>query len=164
VRVTHTVRPATADDVLQIREVAVAAWRDTYAGLLRSETIEAFVASAYAIERLRLRIGRDVFLVAEQDGRIVAFADARARTDAVDLFAIYARPDARGLGAGTALLDALRERFPGLPIVADVLAGNRKGEVFYERRGFERGERVDEQILGEPVVERRWRLPSEADA
>ena len=45
---------------------------------------------------------------------------------------------------------------PGQPISADVLDGNRKGETFYEARGFVPRERLEADLFGEPVVERRW--------
>jgi GNAT superfamily N-acetyltransferase len=163
---THAVRRADAGDVAEIRAVAAAAWRDTYDGLLRAETIEAFIERAYSLERVERRIEADTFLVAVEAGRIVAFADARDADDRVDLFAIYALPDSRRRGAGSALLVELRARFPGIPIVADVLLGNRKGEGFYERLGFEPRGTVEAELFGEPVVERRWRLepPGAAEA
>jgi GNAT superfamily N-acetyltransferase len=152
------VRRARAGDSAEIGRVAAAAWRDTYAGLLRPETIETFIERAYSIDRIERRIEADTFLVAVEAGRIEAFADARDVDDRVDLFAIYALPASRGRGAGSALLAELRARFPDRPIVADVLRGNRKGEVFYEARGFEPRERLETELFGEPVVERRWRL------
>jgi GNAT superfamily N-acetyltransferase len=162
-----TIRAAEAGDAPAVAEVAAAAWRDTYAGLLRAETIEAFIERNYNVERVEWRIAHDVFLVAEPEGgepnvvgepRIAAFADAAGRDDRVDLFAIYAHPSMRGHGAGSALLAAIRDRLPGKAIAADVLLGNRKGEVFYERRGFVPRERLEEELRGEPVVERRWWL------
>jgi GNAT superfamily N-acetyltransferase len=168
------VRAATSSDVAAIASVAAAAWRDTYAGLLRPETIETFIERAYAIERLERRIADDVFLVAEDASpgaaadaaggardspfRIVAFCDARETDERVDLFAIYALPEIRGQGTGGAMLAALRARFPAKPIAAEVLDGNRKGEVFYERRGFSARERLETELFGEPVVEHRWWL------
>lgn len=155
------VRAARPDDAAEVQAVAAAAWRDTYAGLLRPETIEAFIERAYSLERVERRIGADTFLVAMDGDSIVAFCDALAPEDRVDLLAIYALPSWRGRGAGTALLLELRARFAGRLVVAEVLAGNRKGEVFYERRGFEAGETVETELFGEPVVERRWRLAAE---
>jgi GNAT superfamily N-acetyltransferase len=138
--------------------VADAAWRDTYEGLLWPETIEAFVERAYAPERLELRVRDDDVYVADGPTGIVAFADAIQREDRLELAAIYARPEARGRGAGSALLRTLIQRFPGLDICADVLEGNRKGEGFYERRGFVPRERLEATLFGQPVVERRWWL------
>jgi GNAT superfamily N-acetyltransferase len=153
-----TVRDATAADAPAIRSVADAAWHDTYRGLLATATIDAFVAAAYSIERLEQRIARHVVLVAEDGGTVVAFADGVAQPDRLTLGAIYARPDRRRQGAGRALLDELRRRFPDLPVAADVLAGNRAGEAFYERVGFAPRETIETELFGEAVIERRWWL------
>lgn len=153
-------RDAETGDAEAVRAVAAAAWRDTYAGVLADPTIEAFIDAAYSIERLELRIARHDFLVVEHEGRIIAFADAIAGSDRLTLAAIYAHPEWRGRGAGSMLLSALRSRFPALPVTADVVSGNRKGEVFYERRGFVPRETLEEELFGERVVERRWWLGS----
>jgi ribosomal protein S18 acetylase RimI-like enzyme len=152
------VRAATPADVEAVRAVAAAAWRDTYDGLLRTETIEAFLARAYASERVERRIGSDTFLLTIEGEQVVAFADAREDDEQLHLLAIYALPAVRGRGAGSALLAGLLERFPGRPIVAEVLLGNRKGEAFYEARGFEPAETIEQELFGEPVAERRWWL------
>jgi GNAT superfamily N-acetyltransferase len=152
------VRDASAGDAPAIRSVADAAWHDTYRGLLGAATIDAFVAAAYSIERLEQRIQRHVVLVVEDGGAIIAFADAVPEPDRLNLGAIYARPDRRRHGAGRALLDELRRRFPTLPVTADVLDGNRAGEGFYERVGFEPRETIETDLFGEAVVERRWWL------
>ncbi|HEX2754584.1 MAG TPA: GNAT family N-acetyltransferase, partial [Candidatus Limnocylindrales bacterium] len=151
------------DDAASVRDVAEAAWRDTYAGLLSASTIETFIDGAYSIDRLQRRIDRHTFLVVEEEGSITAFADAVIEADRLNLVAIYALPDRRGRGAGTGLLEALRARFPGLPVTADVLVGNRKGEVFYERRGFVPREEIEADLFGEPAVERRWWLDARLD-
>lgn len=149
-------RRATPDDGPAIRAVAAAGWRDTYADLLKPETIEAFIDRAYSAERVKARVSQDhVYVVDGPDG-IIAFADALERDDHLELIAIYALPDRRGQGAGTALLDMLVALFPDQDISADVVDGNRKGEVWYERRGFAPRERLDTTLVGEPVVERRW--------
>jgi GNAT superfamily N-acetyltransferase len=159
---SFSVRQAIAGDAPAIALVAAAAWRDTYGGLLRADTIETFIERAYSIERLERRIDRDTFLLALRDDQVVAFCDAaEAESEAgahLDLYALYALPEFRGQGAGTTLLTELRARFPSEPIAAEVLVGNRKGEVFYERRGFVPRERIDTELFGESVVERRWWL------
>jgi len=152
------VRPARTTDVEAVQAVAGLAWRDAYTGLLRVETIDAFLERAYTRDRLERRISQHAFLVAEEDERVVAFADAMEEPDRVKLAAIYALPALHGLGVGTRLLDALRARFVRRPFSANVVAGNRKGEVFYERRGFVPGEAFEVDLFGERVVERCWWL------
>ncbi|MEA2546280.1 MAG: hypothetical protein QOI09_1553, partial [Chloroflexota bacterium] len=124
---------------------------------------DTFVDTAYSIDRLQRRIDRHTFLDVEEEGSIIAFADATPDDGRVNLGAIYADPARRGKGAGTLLLTELQSRFPGLPIAADVLRGNRKGEVFYERRGFVPREEIESDLFGEPVVERRWWLTARLD-
>lgn len=157
-------RRATTDDVEAIRAVGASAWHDTYAGLLKQETIETFLTLAYSSERVGIRVSEHQFFVVEGEEGIVAFADAVAQEDHVELQAIYALPELRGHGAGTALLTTIGGLHPELPISADVMAGNRKGEAFYERRGFLPSERLDVELFGEPVVERRWwRAPASSE-
>lgn len=153
-----TVRDAQVRDAAEVSAVAAAAWRDTYEGLLRQSVIEEFVKAAYSVEMLEGRIARQTLLVAVKEGRVIAFANAVANADHLNVLAIYALPEARGQGAGTMLLAALRGRFPGLPVRADVLSGNRKGEMFYERQGFAPREVVEDELYGQPIVERRWWL------
>ncbi|MET1231759.1 MAG: GNAT family N-acetyltransferase [Candidatus Limnocylindrales bacterium] len=156
-----TVRAARRSDVEAIRAVAWSAWRDTYDGLLRAATIEAFIEHAYSVESVERRI-MGIFLVVGDDHHVIAFANAVQDADRLNLAAIYALPERRGRGAGTMLLAGLRSQFPRLPIAADVLVGNRKGEVFYERRGFTPRETIEAVLFGERLVERRWWLPSPA--
>jgi GNAT superfamily N-acetyltransferase len=157
------VRRADDADAGPIQGVASAAWRDTYEGLLRPDTIETYIERAYSPERLRARITADRFYVAVGELGIVAFADAVVLPERIELAAIYALPEIRGQGAGTALLRTLLRVLPALPMTADVLAGNRKGEGFYEHRGFVARETMKAELFGEPVVERRWWRVLEVD-
>ncbi len=158
---TWTVRRAATDDVPAIMAVAAAAWRDTYNGLLNSGTIESFIERAYSRERVESRVTEDHFYIAEGAEGIFAFADALERDDRLELVAIYTLPKVRGHGAGTALLGKLLELFPGRDISADVVENNRKGEIFYERRGFAPRERLEAMLFGEAVIERRWWRPAD---
>lgn len=148
------------DDVEAIRDIAAAAWRTTYAGRLEADAIERFLATAYAPERVLVRLERHDVLVAALDagGAPSAFAEAARHGDHLQLVAIYALPDARGRGLGTVLIDAVIERWPGLPIAADVLVDNDLAEPFYLARGFEPGELLVEEIAGVQIQERRWWL------
>jgi GNAT superfamily N-acetyltransferase len=152
------VRRATPSHAPAIRAIAHAAWRATYKSLLRPATIDWFLERAYSEDRVGLRIERHETWVAELDGVVAAFAESEILPDRVTLVAIYADPDRRGRGLGTALLDAITGAHPGLPVAADVLVGNADGETFYAARGFQPEEDVDEELGGEHVRERRWWL------
>ncbi len=153
------VRAATSEDAVAIQDVAAAAWRATYAHLISEEAIERFVASAYTAERITLRIERHAVLVAGvAAGPVEAFAETVTEPDHVQLVAIYARPDRKRSGLGSALLDAMRVLHPGEDIAADVLVGNAQAEPFYLALGFRPGELLTEEIAGVEVLERRWWL------
>ncbi len=130
------VRRATGSDAPAIRRIAHDAWRATYAGLLRGETIEWFLERAYSEERVELRIERHETWVALADGAVALFAETAIEPDRVVLVAIYADPRTRGVGLGTAALGEIVRAHPGLPVAADVLEGNLAGETFYAARGF----------------------------
>lgn len=158
------VRRATASDAPAVSRIAHAAWRATYAGLLRDETIELFLERAYSDERVDLRIERHEVWVAEADGVVALFAESAIEADRVTLVAIYADPERRGMGLGSAALDAIRAAHPDVPMAADVLIGNVKGEAFYAARGFVPRETIDEQLGSEQVAERRWWLGEPPEA
>ena len=155
------VRAAVTTDAPAIREVAVQAWRATYAGRISDDTIERFLALAYAAERIARRIDRHEVLVAGRggmDAAVEAFAECVDRDDHVQLVSIYALPDARGSGLGSALVAEVVALHPREDIAADVLEGNELAEPFYVARGFVPGEALVDEIVGEPVRERRWWL------
>jgi len=154
------VRRATPSHAPAIRAIADAAWRDTYRDRLRPETIDWFIERAYSEERVGLRIERHETWVAGINGEVAAFAETAIEPDRVTLVAIYANPERRGHGLGTALLNAILGAHPGLPVAADVLLGNALGETFYASRGFEPREQLEEQLGAELVSERRWWRPA----
>jgi GNAT superfamily N-acetyltransferase len=161
-RASVTVRAATPADAAAVRDVGLSAWRATYTALVGAEAVERFIGSAYSLERIASRIERDVMFVAAASGGdpsgVDAFIEVIEEIDHPHIVAFYARPDARGLGLGTALLAEVTAAFPGRDISADVLEGNDLGEPFYVARGFEPGEQIVEDIAGEPIRERRWWL------
>jgi len=157
-----SVRPATPDDVPAIRDVGMSAWRATYAGILGPAVVERFLAIAYSPERVALRVERDDLFVGSLAGGhpsgVDAFIESLIEDDHAHIVAFYTRPDARGRGLGSALLDRVVEHYPGRDISADVLIGNTLGEPFYVARGFEPGDLLDEDFDGDVMRERRWWL------
>jgi len=161
------VRAAEPADAPAIREVAVRAWWATYAGRMLDETIERFLAAAYSEERIGRRIERHEVLVAGPPGSadsIEAFAEVATHDDHLQLVSIYAFPEARGRGLGTALVEAIVAAHPDEDLAADVLLNNEYAEPFYAARGFVPGDELTDEILGEPVRERRWWLRARPDA
>jgi 8-oxo-dGTP pyrophosphatase MutT (NUDIX family) len=67
------------------------------------------------------------------DGTLSGFAVAEMKPGELEILSIAAAPEARGKGIGRALIRALRERFPGLDLVAET---DDEAVGFYMRCGF----------------------------
>ncbi len=153
------VRKAHRGDLEAVAAIAEAALPDTYQGLLEDATIERWLAATYSPAALLHRLeDHPIFVATSGLGEVQAFADAFIEDDRIVLSAIYVKPAQRDRGAGTALLRRVRALDARLPVSCDVILGNRKGEHFYEARGFVPGETVHVVLFGQPVIERRWWL------
>jgi [ribosomal protein S5]-alanine N-acetyltransferase len=143
--VTSTsVRDATPGDAGRIAEVARRSWTDTYRDIFEPAYIDDFLERAYAPSNLAAHAAAAAaaddrhFLVAERDGRVVAFAEYGVGPRGPELFRIYADPAHYGSGAGHALVVELERRLDGAveSYVLDVHAENARGRAFYDRHGF----------------------------
>jgi GNAT superfamily N-acetyltransferase len=152
------VRHATREDLAEIARVADAAYWDTYAGLLKPDTIARLLGRDYSSAALRRRLLRGGVLVAVAGDRLIGFAEVSGEDSALRLEAISTEPVHRRVGVGAALVEAARRAEPDLPVCADVLLGNLDGERFYEALGFVPGEVIQHTWIEEDVVERRWWL------
>ena len=158
-------RPATADDVESIREVARASLSASYGHAVDESLLTDAVEKWYAADDVDAAVTDPdtVFPVAVVDDEVVAFAesyvvDRRERVGEIDW--IHVHPDHRERGIGSALLErvesALHDRDVD-GIEGRVLADNEAGTAFYEREGYEpSGERVVE-VGSERFDERRYR-------
>ncbi|MEO5492802.1 MAG: GNAT family N-acetyltransferase [Sphingomonas sp.] len=165
---TPTVRPARLADSERIGEIHVAAWRETYAGLMPPARLAALnVAERAAMWRHQLSSGTARGIaVAEQDGVIVGFAScAKQRTPelaaesyAGEVAAIYVLRMGQGRGAGRMLMQAMARRLiaEGYRSMALwVLAANAPAQRFYQRLG---GVVIAERVEGgDPEVAYGWR-------
>ncbi len=145
------VRRAARADADGIARVHVAAWRETYAGLLPQEMIDGqTLEERAALWRSLVEPGGPTVLVVESEGEIVGFGSAGpAREPALgtsgEVTAIYLLDPAKRRGAGRLLM---RRLFDAL--AADghetaglwVLASNVPAIAFYEAMGGTRGDAV----------------------
>ena len=162
------VRPARLDEIAAVREVARAAWADTYRGLLGPRAIEAFVRAAYRDRSLARSLEDEGLLVLDIGGRVRGYLrlgiDADASTDehrVGRLQAIYLHPDEIGRGHGGRMWLAARTWFAArraAEIVLEVAAGNTRARGFYEHLGFVPVETKPFEILGEQIDEMTYRL------
>jgi ribosomal protein S18 acetylase RimI-like enzyme len=108
--------------------------------------------------------GRSDVHVADDEGVVgfVSTGESRDADAAAELYAIYVLPTGWGTGAGTALmragLDAMRARSSGEAVLW-VLEDNPRARRFYEREGWTvDGARKEEEWLGVPIPEVRYRI------
>ncbi|NEU58934.1 GNAT family N-acetyltransferase [Halorussus sp. MSC15.2] len=162
------IRPATPDDVADVRRVARESWHATYDGILGAEAVETVVDDWYDLFRLRQSVEREdgLFLVAEREGdgedaetELLGFAQSvlgDADDAAAQLPRIYVHPDHWGEGVGSAMLDRVEswaadrgaERLRLL-----VLADNEVGNAFYESRGYRTVGERESEFEGETVTD-----------
>lgn len=147
------VRRAGVEDALQIADVHVAAWRETYGPLLPAGALDSLDAGERAQKWVGIIAGGAEVLVAEDAGGIVAWASGGPGRDddaPVDreLEGIYSPARVHGSGVGQLLLDAV---IADSPAYLWVLDGNARAEAFYRRNGFRRdGAERDHAVAGIP--------------
>lgn len=144
-------------------------WQAAYAHVFEQERLDALDLGTWE-ERWSRRLAEpappsQALLVAEEGGSVVGFAacgESRETPGEGELYAIYALPESWGSGVGPALmaaaLDALRDGgFASASLW--VLEDNPRARRFYEREGWTLdGGRREEQFLGAPVTEVRYRI------
>lgn len=159
------IRRATPADAPDIARIHVAAWRETYPGLLPAHVIEA--ASDAARRRphweaalragsLRVALAPSLGFAAMGPQRDAGLA---ARGYPEELHAIYVLRAGQGRGLGRALLRAV---WGGRAATALVVAGNADACAFYEAAGAPLLKERPEEIGGHPILERVHAWPGGA--
>ncbi|MEU6302427.1 GNAT family N-acetyltransferase [Streptomyces chartreusis] len=163
------IRPMTPADCDRVAEIRIGGWRSAYRGLIPQSYLDALDVAQDAERRRGYFSQGDASvldLVAERDGEIVGWAchgpyrDGEARTEDVELYAIYVDPGRYGAGIGHALLQESLRRCTaaGHPrMLLWVLKDNARARRFYERAGF-RADGAEEpfEVEGVDVPEVRY--------
>lgn len=146
-----TIRPMKESDILQVKEVAITSWHDTYEGLIPKEIREKFLANAYSEETLLKKLKGSVMFVAVMEDNIVGFAHFTPVTDDGDstLAAIYLLPETQGRGIGSQLIERGMNELKGLKVLhVEVERQNDPAKRFYEAKGFQVVEEYTENFAG----------------
>ncbi len=136
--------------------VADSAHWDTYAGLLKPDTIGRVLSTRFSPSALGRRLIRGGVTLAEEGRDIYGFLDAVEDDGATVVSAINVDPVHQRRGAGRALVESAGESAGDRPLRADVLLGNDHAERFFEALGFVPGEIEQRRLFEEDVIERRW--------
>jgi ribosomal protein S18 acetylase RimI-like enzyme len=131
---TVTVRRARDADVSEAALVAAAVAEEGFLGL------QPPVDLALRAERCRELIEQDALWVLEHQGKVVGYAGAPETVPGVRSIGMAIVAQARGMGGGRALLDAVKEhaRFAGAhKISLEVWTDNARAIALYAAAGFE---------------------------
>ena len=133
----YSVRQATQNDVVAIRDVATKAWYNTYLNIYAGSMVNELLAASYNETHLRKRLTEQLFLVVEEVGEIVSFANF-IYGEELYLSAHYVRPESQHKGYGTSLLEEGLKRFKERydTVYLEVDNKNRHGIDYYKDHGF----------------------------
>jgi len=173
-RMNHRVRIANEADLLQLAEIHVASWQDAFRGVV-PDTILDGMSVAASLKRWIKNFAAcpaNIAVALGEDGEIAGFCCAGPITDGDDweqypfrVFALHIRPQKRGRGIGSALLDDALDRaahrkglHTAILWTLEALVRTRR---FYEREGGVLVKKGLWQIDGIalPEVAYAWQLP-----
>jgi ribosomal protein S18 acetylase RimI-like enzyme len=151
--------------------LVICAWRDAYKGCLPPSLLASLRDSPHhdrrSWERRILEPDATTWFISDQAGTEVGVLRIRMGTSSVpdtdgELTTLYLLAHARGHGLGSAALVYVRaaaSRQGARALGLGVLAGNERGQQFYERHGAYRiGERIAFQWEGNSIVEVLYRF------
>lgn len=129
----YRVRQATLSDAAALAHVHEATWRETYAGLMSEQMLDAFTADARAKVWRRILSGETsrpaTVYVAERDRQLVAFSSCGPQTDdafatagyAGEFTSVYVLKSDQRRGLGTRLMEAMMSDLAGRGLVGFTL-------------------------------------------
>ncbi|CDR88948.1 related to Acetyltransferase [Sporisorium scitamineum] len=161
---------ATEADVEAICHICSSSWRFTYSKLLSSDAIEAVIAKYYVPARVRSEIAPAMphwsgyMVVEDEQGHVVAVGGGGlSSATASELYVLYADPNNRDKGYGSAVLELLTNQQVAAGASEQWVAvqkGNNLGIPFYLARGFQVVEEKlswDETLSKEGIYSLRMR-------
>lgn len=161
------IRQAVPDDALAVADVHVRSWQAAYRGLMPEE----YLAQLRAEDRAKFydfsmdEPGKPFTQVSLIDGAICGFVVTMPSRlpempDHGEICALYVAPEHWRSGTGSALMAAAFQRLTSQEFKSAylwLLAGNLRGEQFYQHHGWMRdGTSKEETIFGVTVSEERF--------
>lgn len=144
------IRKAIEQDIQQIQQVAKTSWNDTYENIIPMEIQENFLQSAYSDDMMVRRLETSLLLVAEQDNKVIGFANfSPVKDKQSELAAIYLYPSYKAKGIGTALLQKGICHLENVNMISvHVEKDNEVGMNFYKAKGFKKSSEFEEMLFG----------------
>jgi ribosomal protein S18 acetylase RimI-like enzyme len=134
------IRPATPADLPAIQQLLRETWHATYDPIYGADEVARVSCQWHALDALsrQMDLPQSAFLVAEQDGAIIATSLAHEiEPGLIRLSRLYVHPAIQQNGLGKRLLDATLASFSlDVRVRLDVEALNTRAIAFYERHGF----------------------------
>ncbi len=135
------IRPATQHDLLAVRMQLIETWHATYDTIYGPELVRDITRKWHSLTALAEQLGATdgIFLLAKEDGQVLASSYAQLEGDTAKLFRLYVHPKAQRRGLGQRLMDETFLRFPGaLKHRLEVEPRNTAAISFYEHVRFVR--------------------------
>ena len=156
------IRKANFKDAQAIAKVHVDTWRTTYEGIIPTEFLNKLDYSERKNrwENNIMRAENVVFVVENEEGQIIGFADTSRRENnlelnSIDLTSLYLLEAYQGRGIGKLLMKTLFEHYKNQgydKVYVDVLADNNT-RYFYEYLGAKLSKNIKIKIGGKVLVE-----------
>ncbi len=135
-------RPLVPSDFGKLQTLALRCWLATYQGLLSESYIQDFVEHAYhpiTLEQALTRPGSAFWVVQDQTGELIGFAQVLIEQRSALLVRLYVAPEWQGHGLGWNLWQMVLAKMRTAKVTTctlTVLQTNRRAIQYYERIGF----------------------------
>ncbi|EHI69065.1 GNAT family N-acetyltransferase [Streptococcus ictaluri] len=139
------VRFAAIEDAQAISDICSQAWKKAYAQLYSNEYISKVIDDFYNVERITEECKESSkdwygYIVAYDGNDILGCIGGTCDNEVGFIYVLYVKPDLKGIGIGSALLDFLTEYQIENYLISRqevyVTTGNTRGIPFYLKHGF----------------------------
>ena len=143
------IRRATPNDAADVKSAHYHAYQVNYRGYLPDSYLASIPFDKAIIEQTANYIKEHEYYVAEQDGRVIGFANVDYPEDkTVEIQGLYVHPDFQKSGAGSALMNEICQLKKAAGYTKLVLWTIKNGPSvgFYEKQGMKQAEGIAEKL------------------